>query len=158
MIQGRAHRKTMKRHRLNPLSLLQVSKPPGKQWSSTAHAPLDGDQRRTLGRKHRWKYQRHANGRNTATSPPACALADRNLHSRLRGGGGREGVSKQRVETAVETAVMIRGRTRRKTMKRHCLIPCLSSKENEENTGQAMAINAPPHAVESKVGQRWKHR
>ncbi len=34
--------------------------------------------------KHRWKHQRHANGRNTATSPPACALADRKMPVRLR--------------------------------------------------------------------------
>jgi hypothetical protein len=54
---------------------------------------------------------------HTATPPPACALADRKMPSRLRGGGGREGVSKQRVETAVETAVMIQGQAHRKTMK-----------------------------------------
>jgi len=38
-------------------------------------------------------------------------------------------------------------------------IPWLSSKENEENTGQAMSINgARSPSVEGKAGQRWKHR
>jgi hypothetical protein len=50
-------------------------------------------------------------------------------------------VGKRGVKTAVETAVMIRGRAHRKTMKRPRSILCPSSKENKENTGQAMAIN-----------------
>jgi len=52
----------------------------------------------------------------------------------------------------VKTAVMIRGWAHRQTMKRHCLIPRLSSKENEENTGQAMVINDARSSVESKAG------
>jgi hypothetical protein len=59
----------------------------------------------------------------------------------------------------VETAVMIRGRARRKTMKRPRLNPIVSPlpKENEENTGQAMVINdARSPSVESKAAQRWK--
>jgi hypothetical protein len=42
----------------------------------------------------------------------------------------------------VETAMMIQGLAYRKTMKRPRSIPWLSSKENEESTDQAMAINA----------------
>jgi hypothetical protein len=91
-IQGWAHRKTMKRHRLDPLSLIQ-----GKR------------------REHR-----SGNGHQRCTLPPS----------------GEQG------GPAVETAVMIRGRTHRKTMKQPCLILCLSSKENEDNAVQAMAINA----------------
>jgi hypothetical protein len=49
MIRGRTQRKTMKRPRLDPLSLLQVSKPPGKQWSSTTHAPPRWRARRRIG-------------------------------------------------------------------------------------------------------------
>jgi len=41
----------------------------------------------------------------------------------LAGCGEHGGVRKQSVKTTVETAVMIRGRTRRKTMKRHRLNP-----------------------------------
>jgi hypothetical protein len=46
------------------------------------------------------------------------------------------------VETTVETAVIFQGLAHRKTMKRPRSIHWLSSKENEENTDQAMAINA----------------
>ncbi len=51
--------------------------------------------------------------------------------------------------------MMIQGLAHRKTMKRPRLILCLSSKENEENPDQAMAINdARSPSVESKTGQR----
>ncbi len=148
MIRGWAHRKTMKCPRLDPIGShpRKTKGTPGKQWSATARSPRWRAMRASGERKQRWKYQRHSNGRNTANSPPACALADCNLSGRLRvvvsvGEGG-----------GVETAVMIQGRTHRKTMKRHRLNPLslLQRKRREHRSSNGHQQRTLP-PVESKA-------
>jgi hypothetical protein len=113
MIQGWAHRKTMKCPCLIPC-LSSKEENTGQAMAINAARSLRWSARwASGGRKHRWKYQRRSKVRNTATSPPAYALADSNLPGRLRGCGERGGLSKR----GVETAVRIQGQAHRKTMK-----------------------------------------
>ncbi len=148
----RAHRKTMKCHRLNSLSLLQGR---GRCASNGARFPWWGP-RRGSGGNIGENIRRQYNGRNTATSPSACALADSNLPGRLRGRGERGG--RRGVETTVETAVMIQGRTHRKTMKRHRLNPLslLQRKRREHRSSNGHQQRTLPRR-RARRKHRWKH-
>ena len=91
------------------------------------------------GGKHRWKHQRRSNGRNTATSPPACASAD---SGRLRVVASVGCVSKRGCgNSSGNSGDDPRAGTPQNDETSSSRSPCLSSKENEDNTGQAMVLN-----------------
>jgi len=161
MIRGRTHRKTMKQ----PCLILCLSSKENENNTDQAMTSNGARCPCRARRKHRWKpavetsdgkHQRHANGRNTATSPPACASADSNLSGRLLAVRDERGeVDGPRVKTALETAVMIRGWARRKTMKCPRLDPLalIQGKQREHRSSNGHQRRAPPRWESNETPQ-----